>query len=49
MGISKTREEIIKEFKQIHGDKYDYSKVVYVNAKTKIEDFKQKLQLLNKA
>ena len=29
--------EIIKNFKKIHGDKYDYNKVSYINAKTKIE------------
>ena len=27
---------IVKEFKEIHGDKYDYSKVKYVNATTKV-------------
>ena len=29
-------EEIIEEFKKIHGDKYDYSKVVYKDAHTKV-------------
>ena len=29
-------EEFIKRSKEIHGDKYDYSLVIYVNAKTKI-------------
>lgn len=32
----KTLEQFIEEAKQVHGDKYDYSKVVYVNDKTKI-------------
>lgn len=31
-----TTEEFIEKAKQIHGDKYDYSKVKYVNAKTKV-------------
>lgn len=30
------KEELIKKFREIHGDKYDYSKVVYVNSNTKI-------------
>ena len=29
--------EFIRKAKEIHGDKYDYSKVVYVNSKTKTE------------
>jgi ssDNA-binding Zn-finger/Zn-ribbon topoisomerase 1 len=33
---TKTQEEIIKEFRGIHGEWYDYSKVVYVDAKTKV-------------
>ena len=37
MSRKKTTEEVIKEFKKIHGDKYDYSKVVYVYAKNKVE------------
>lgn len=32
-----TQEEVIKQFKEVHGDKYDYSKVKYVNTKTKVE------------
>ncbi|MBR6516657.1 MAG: hypothetical protein IKT40_07340 [Bacilli bacterium] len=32
----KTFEEFIKDAKLIHGDKYDYSKVEYINAKTKV-------------
>ena len=31
-----TTEEFIKRAKQIHGDRYDYSKVIYVNAHTKV-------------
>ena len=31
-----TTEEFIEKAKQIHGDKYDYSKVEYVNANTKV-------------
>jgi hypothetical protein len=31
-----TTESLIDEFKQIHGDLYDYSKTVYVNFKTKV-------------
>ena len=31
-----TTEEFIHRAKQVHGDKYDYSKVRYVNAKTKV-------------
>lgn len=34
--IRKTTEQFIEDAKQIHGEKYDYSKVEYVNAKTKI-------------
>ena len=32
-----TTEEFIRKAKLVHGDKYDYSKVNYVNAKTEIE------------
>ncbi|MFM2392789.1 MAG: hypothetical protein RLZZ546_771, partial [Bacteroidota bacterium] len=32
-----TSEEFINRAKKIHGDKYDYSKVSYLNARTKIE------------
>ena len=32
----KTTEQFILEAKEIHGDKYDYSKVEYVNANTKV-------------
>lgn len=31
-----TTEEFIKKAKEVHGDKYDYSKVEYVNAKLKV-------------
>ena len=36
MGKKLTTEEFIKKAKDIHGDKYDYSKVEYVNTKTKV-------------
>ena len=32
----KTKEEFVADAKKVHGDKYDYSKVEYVNAKTKV-------------
>ena len=32
-----TQEEVIEQFKQIHGNKYDYSKVKYIRNKDKIE------------
>ena len=31
-----TREEFIKRSREIHGDKYDYSKVDYVNNSTRV-------------
>ena len=31
-----TTEEWIRKAKEVHGDKYDYSKVEYINAKTKV-------------
>ena len=31
-----TTEEWIKKAKQVHGDKYDYSKTVYINSQTKV-------------
>lgn len=37
MGKQLTTEKIIERFKNFHGDKYDYSKVEYVDTKTKIE------------
>ena len=33
----KTQEEVIKQFKETHGDKYDYSLVQYIRNKDKIE------------
>jgi len=36
-GLNKTLDEHIFEFKKVHGNKYDYSKVRYKNNKTKIE------------
>lgn len=35
-GIRLTQEEFLNKAKEIHGDKYDYSKVVYKNSGTKI-------------
>ena len=34
--VTKTRESFIEEARSVHGDKYDYSKVVYINAHTKV-------------
>ena len=36
MSKKKTTEEFIEEARKIHGDKYDYSKVEYVNNRTKV-------------
>ena len=36
MSKKKTTEEFIEEIKKIHGNKYDYSKINYVNNKTKV-------------
>lgn len=36
-GVKKSKKEIIDIFKKIHGNKYDYSKVVYVNSHTKVK------------
>lgn len=36
MGKRKTTEEFIEEARKIHGEKFDYSKVNYVNNKTKV-------------
>lgn len=36
MGRIYTTNDFIKKAKEIHGDKYDYSKVEYINAKTKV-------------
>lgn len=32
----KTLEEFIQDSKNVHGDRYDYSKVIYINSKTKV-------------
>ncbi len=37
MAIKKTLDEFIKDAVQIHGAVYDYSRVNYINNKTKIE------------
>jgi len=37
MGKKLTQEEVIKRFKEVHGNKYDYSKVRYLNTTTKVE------------
>ena len=37
VGRNKTTEEFIKRAKAVHGDKYDYSMVNYVDAKTNVE------------
>ena len=34
--IKKTTQQFIEEAKRVHGDKYDYSKVEYVNNRTKV-------------
>jgi len=36
IGKNKTTEELIEEMREIHGDKYDYSKVEYTSAITKV-------------
>ena len=36
MPRKKTKEEFIKEAIMVHGNKYDYSKVVYVNCRNKV-------------
>lgn len=36
MNKKKTTEEFIEEAKKVHGDKYDYSKVKYINRNTKV-------------
>ena len=37
VGMNKTTEKIINEFKEIHGNKYDYNLVLYVNSKSKVK------------
>ena len=34
---TKSREQFIKEAKQLHGNKYDYSKVIYISSDTKVK------------
>jgi superfamily II DNA or RNA helicase/protein-arginine kinase activator protein McsA len=36
LGMGNTTEEIILQFKEVHGDKYDYSKVKFLNNDTKV-------------
>jgi hypothetical protein len=36
MGRRYSQEEVIKQFKNIHGDRYDYSKVEYINDTTNV-------------
>ena len=36
-GIQKTQEETIRDFREIHGDRYDYSLVNYVKASIKVK------------
>ena len=36
MVVRKTNEEFIQQAKEIHGDKYDYSKVEYIGANNKV-------------
>ena len=35
-GVSISQQEFIEKAKEIHGDKYNYSKVEYINSKTKV-------------
>ena len=37
MGKRLTTEEFISKAREVHGDRYDYSKVEYKNAKTKVK------------
>jgi len=37
MGKKLTTEEFVQKSKEIHGDKYDYSKVNYVHSHTKVK------------
>lgn len=37
IGIRLTTQEFIEKARAIHGDRYDYSRVVYINNKTKVE------------
>lgn len=31
-----SQEEVVRRFREVHGDFYDYSKVVYINDRTKV-------------
>lgn len=44
-----TTEEFIKKAREVHGDKYDYSKVEYVNNSTPVVIVCQNMALLSKA
>jgi len=35
-GVKITKDDFIRKSKEVHGDKYDYSKVKYINARTKV-------------
>lgn len=37
MGKKKTTEQFIEDARKVHGDKYDYSKSIYVDSRTKVE------------
>ena len=37
MGLNIGQEEFIRRARSVHGDKYDYSKTIYINLKTKVE------------
>lgn len=37
MARKSTKEEFVKKAKKLYGDKYDYSKVEYINNRTKVE------------
>ena len=37
MPRKKTKEEVIEAFRKVHGDKYDYTQVTYVDAHTKVK------------
>lgn len=37
VGVKMTTEIFIEKAKSVHGDKYDYSKVVYINVKTNVQ------------
>lgn len=37
MAKKKTTEQFIEDARKVHGDKYDYSKVTYIDSRTKIE------------